>query len=168
MSSYRERGLRGVTLIELMIVVVIFGILSTLALTGYRNLINQARSSEAYEFLGAIRAAQNTYFQDYGQYCGDMAWSLWPPGDGAQDVRLNWGEPDVLAWRQLGVRPQGPVWFQYRIRASTNPAAAPANVFTPSPPGPWFQAQAIGNFNNKFYEITSTRGEVYDDRLSQE
>ena len=105
LDRLRCHSARGVTLIELMIVVVIFGILSTLALTGYRNLMNQARSSEAYEILGAIRAAQSGYFQAYGQYCGDANWALWPPGDGANEARLNWEEPDILAWQQLGLKP---------------------------------------------------------------
>ena len=54
---------KGFTLVELMVVVVIIGVLSVLALFAYRKYNFFARNSEAVQFLGAVRSAQESYFQ---------------------------------------------------------------------------------------------------------
>ena len=69
---------RGFTLVELMIVVVIIGVLSVLAITGYRKYTYSARNAEAQQFLGAVRAAQQMYFEGFGRYCGDPNPAAWP------------------------------------------------------------------------------------------
>ena len=162
---------RGVTLIELMIVVVIITVLTSLAITGYRKLIYQARNSEAHNFLGAIRAGQTIYYQSFGQYAGSTDWSEWPQGDFPVEVRAEWGQPNEPTWQALGVRPEGPVWFKYRVRASTNPAEAPAAAFRPPPSGPWFQAQARGDFDGNgvtsLLEVTSDKAAVYTQNLNE-
>ena len=164
-------GERGVTLIELMIVVVIITVLTSLAVTGYRKMIYQARNAEAYHFLGAIRAAQNLYYQSTGQYAGTNAWAEWPQGNFPSTNRINWGDPDDATWQALGVRPEGPVWFKYQIRASENPAEAPADSFRPPPVGPWYQAQARGDFDadgiTSLFEVTSAKAEVYVEDLNE-
>ena len=66
-SSTRRSSTRGMTLIEMMIVVLIITVLTTLAMMGYKRLIYQARNAEARNFLGAIRGAQNVYYQLHGQ-----------------------------------------------------------------------------------------------------
>ena len=169
--TQHRRSERGVTLIELMIVVVIITVLTSLAITGYRKLIYQARNSEAHHFLGAIRAAQTLYYQSTGQYAGTSAWSEWPQGNFPVEVRANWEEPQEETWQALGVRPEGPVWFKYRIKASTNPAEAPANAFRPPPSGPWYQAQARGDFNGdgktSLFEVTSAKAAVYSENLNE-
>lgn len=163
----------GMTLIEMMIVVVILSVLTTLAVTGYRKLIYQARNAEAYHFLGAIRAAQAVYYQTYGQYAGSNGgFSYWPESYPVEN-RLNWGEPnaDAITWQHLGVRPEGPVWFRYGIQASDNAADAPAAAFEPAPNGPWFQAQAKGDFNGdgntSTFEITSEKSEIYVENANE-
>ena len=163
---------KGMTLIEMMVVVVILSILTTLGVTGYKKLVYQARNAEAYQFLGAIRAAQNTYYQAFGQYVGNDNWAEWPPGPFAVESRTDWGElAQDPTWQALGVRPEGPVWFKYRVKASDDPARAPANIFRPRPSGPWFQAQARGDFNGdgtlSLFEITSIRSEVYTSNLNE-
>jgi len=153
------------TLIELMVVVIILTILTTIAVAGYRKLIYRSRNAEAHEFLGAIRSAQNLYYQAFGQYAGSNDWAEHPAGEFPYISRVNWEEPNDPTWQHLGVRPNGPVWFKYRIRASDNPGAAPANVFRPLPVGPWFQAQARGDFDHdgqfSLYEVTSAKGDVF-------
>lgn len=169
-TRYNEQG---VTLIELMIVVVIITVLTTLAVSGYRKLIYQARNSEAYHFLGAIRSAQTLYYQATGQYAGSTEWAEWPEGDFPQAVRKNWGDPTPETWKALGVRPEGPVWFKYRIQASTIPAEAPAGVFRPPPTGPWYVAQARGDFSpnpanlTSLFEVTSAKAAVYVENMNE-
>lgn len=167
----KARSTRGMTLIEMMIVVVILSVLTTLAITGYRKLIYQARNAEAYHFLGAIRATQNAYYQTYGQYAGTLNWSEWPEGAFPLENRINWESPTEQTWQHLGVRPEGPVWFKYRIRASDQSSDAPANAFNPAPNGPWFQAQGRGDFNGdqklSTFEITSGTSEVFVENVNE-
>ena len=163
---------RGMTLIEMMIVVIILSILTSLGISGYRKLIYQARNAEANHFLGAIRASQNLYFQAYGQYSGTVNWSEWPSGPFPVEGKVEWGQPNDQVWRHLGVRPEGPVWFKYRIKASSNPADAPAEVFNQELlNGPWFQAQARGDFNgdgeSSIFEITSATSGIYSENVNE-
>lgn len=154
---------RGMTLVELMIVVVIVGVLSVLAITGYRKYTFRARNSEAINFLQSIRAAQEGYFQSFGRYCGSPAPSLWP-AQMPQEEKLEWGAPQPPAWQHLGVKSPGWVWFQYDIRAGgpNDPAGA---SFDDQPARPWFVAQARGDFiaggPTSLFEITSETETVY-------
>jgi prepilin-type N-terminal cleavage/methylation domain-containing protein len=170
--QHHRRRNQGMTIIELMIVIVILSVLTSLGISGYQKLVYQARNTEAYQFLGAIRAAQHSNYQVFGQYIGDENWSIeWPPGDYPAERPLLWTEPPPGPWQQLNVNPGGPVWFKYRIRASADPQRAPANVFRPLPDGPWFQAQAQGDFNAdgelSLFEITSTRSTVFVKDLNE-
>lgn len=163
---------KGMTLLEMMVVVIILSILTTLGVSGYKKLVYQARNAEAYKFLGAIRSTQNTYYQAFGQYAGNDNWAEWPLGPFPLETRADWGEiAQDPVWQTLGVRPDGPVWFKYRVRASDDPARAPANVFRPRPAGPWFIAQARGDFNGdgttSLFEITSSRAEIYTSNLNE-
>lgn len=57
---------RGFTLLELIVVVIIVGILSTMALTQYGRTIERSRSTEAKAIIGALRKDAATYFMTYG------------------------------------------------------------------------------------------------------
>lgn len=58
----------GFTLIELMVVVVIIGILASLAIPQYTKTVERSRQSEAITNLGIIRGAQLRYFAEYNTY----------------------------------------------------------------------------------------------------
>ncbi len=102
---HRSR-LRGMTLVELMIVVVIIGVLSVFAVTGYRKYTFRARNSEAINFLQAIRASQEAYYQSFGRYCGAPAVAAWP-AQIPQEEKVEWGEPVPDAWKHLGIKSPG-------------------------------------------------------------
>jgi prepilin-type N-terminal cleavage/methylation domain-containing protein len=162
---------KGMTLIEMMVVVIILSVLTTLGVSGYRKLVYQARNAEAYQFLGAIKATQSAHFQTFGEYVGNEDWAEWPPGQFPLDNRIPWGDAsNDEIWRNLA-KPSGPVWFKYRVRSSVDPQRAPANIFRPLPDGPWFQAQARGDFNGdgetSLLEITSTRSSVFVENLNE-
>ena len=60
----------GFTLIELMIVVAIIGLLSSIAIPNFLKFIAKARQSEARTNLGAIYVAQMSYFGTAGTFAG--------------------------------------------------------------------------------------------------
>ena len=64
------KGQKGVTLIELMIVVVCVGILAAIAIPAYDDYIHRSRRSDAFTALETVRAAQEMYRAERGFYAG--------------------------------------------------------------------------------------------------
>ena len=67
MTDHRRND-RGFSLIELMTVVAIIGLLSTIAISQFRQYQNRAKASEALTNIGAIVTAQRSYFSEKGVY----------------------------------------------------------------------------------------------------
>jgi len=61
---------KGFTLIEVLIVVIILGILATLAVPQFTRMISRARMAEAWAGLGAVRTAQSVYWMEKSVYAG--------------------------------------------------------------------------------------------------
>jgi prepilin-type N-terminal cleavage/methylation domain-containing protein len=59
---------RAVTLVELLIVVVIIGVLASVGIVQYGQVIEKGRSAEAYSVLSDIVAAEKAYFVDNDAY----------------------------------------------------------------------------------------------------
>ncbi len=59
---------KGFTLLELMIVVIIIGILASLALPRFIDATRKAREAEARSILGSIRSAQFRYYLEWNMY----------------------------------------------------------------------------------------------------
>jgi len=59
----------GFTLIELMIVVIIVGILSAVAIPLMRGNVARAKKTECVAALGTIRTAERMYYAEYNSYC---------------------------------------------------------------------------------------------------
>ena len=68
MLSNFHRDSKGFTLIELMIVVVIIGILATMAIPRFMRATTKAKQSEAKQILKQIYTMQRAYRQHYDTY----------------------------------------------------------------------------------------------------
>jgi len=59
---------KGFTLLELIIVIIVIGILASVALPRYVRITEKARVAEACSMLGSIRSSQLRYYAQYQTY----------------------------------------------------------------------------------------------------
>lgn len=71
---------KGFTLIELMVVVVIVGILSAIAIPQYSDYIRRSRVPDAVSGLSTRQTQMEQFFQDNRTYVGGCAESTYPQG----------------------------------------------------------------------------------------
>ncbi len=64
---------RGVTLIELIVVMIIVGILAAVAIPSYRNYVIRSQRSDAKDALLALATAQEKYYLQCNSYATDIA-----------------------------------------------------------------------------------------------
>jgi prepilin-type N-terminal cleavage/methylation domain-containing protein len=62
------RDQSGFTLVELLIVMVVIGILATVAIPMYQLVPERSKATEADAGLGAIRSAMRVYYGEHGTY----------------------------------------------------------------------------------------------------
>ena len=117
---------RGFTLVELMIAVAIIGVLSTLAIVGYRKVITRARLGEATSMLAGIATAQERYRGEVGTYVnasttlghkGNQG-SLCPTPSPA--TKKPWAPASCTGganWTALAVQNQGTLYYGYSTTA---------------------------------------------------
>ncbi len=63
---------KGFTLLELAIVVIVVGVLATLAIPRFMSTSIKAKQAEAQGILKQIYTLENGYFQEHSQYCNDL------------------------------------------------------------------------------------------------
>ena len=74
---------KGITLIELLIVIVIVGILAAVAVPGYTSYMIRARRADAKTALEQVRATQEMWKAERGVYATDAG------GDTAETILMN-------------------------------------------------------------------------------
>jgi type IV pilus assembly protein PilE len=74
-----RRDLEGLTLIELMVVVVIVTILAMIAVPGYRQYVLRTNRTEAKRTLLDVAAAQERFYLQNNTYAGPSALETAPP-----------------------------------------------------------------------------------------
>jgi len=94
----------GVTLIELMIVVVIIGVLATVAIPAVTRYIRKGKASEVYYVIQLFEQRQQQFFSENGNYAGTSEAAFFPATPAGPDSPQPLGSPPVL-WKQLRVQP---------------------------------------------------------------
>ncbi|MCQ2410512.1 MAG: prepilin-type N-terminal cleavage/methylation domain-containing protein [Elusimicrobiaceae bacterium] len=64
---------KGFPLIELLVVVLIIGLLSSIALPQYTKAVEKARASEAIQMLGDLATAEQIYQMSTGSFTNDLS-----------------------------------------------------------------------------------------------
>ena len=85
MNATRLLGrMRGVTLLELMVVIAVLGTLAALAIPSYRRYLLRSQRSEAKIGLMQLQTAEEKYYLQYNAYTNDItgATNANPPGLG--------------------------------------------------------------------------------------
>jgi type IV pilus assembly protein PilA len=174
-ARHHERGTRGFTLVELMIVVVIVAILAMMAVVGYRKLTNSSHSAEATHMVNAIRVAQEAYHAETGSYANVSVAlaanqstnhaALYPHASMSSfkepgNYKVGWGGtcPSTACnvgfdWRAMPVHADGSTMYGYTSQAGLA-GVAPTQVVTMSGvsvtwpstiPTDWFLITAVGD-----------------------
>jgi len=60
--------IKGFTLVELIIVIIIVGILAAVGMSQYTKVVEKSRAAEARMVLGALRIAEIAEFNEFGSY----------------------------------------------------------------------------------------------------
>lgn len=110
------------TLIELMLVVVIIGIVTTIAMPTYQQYAYNAKLAEGYTNIGAVTKAQVAYFHDNqffigGFYLSSQSGAVVAPATGTKGLLIVGGTGGDDAWKALGspINGENPNFFGYRL-----------------------------------------------------
>jgi type IV pilus assembly protein PilA len=182
MEYRRSAASRGITLIELMIVVAIIGVLAVLAAVGYGRWISASKMAEATNMVAAIRNGQENYYSQTARYLdvsktlnnGDL-FPAKNPNNGKTPWAGDCGWCNVVGgFQKLGVKSDKPVYFGYATVAGdeTKDPAARGAQFMSKGTGvdwsaenggaaftkPWFIAAALAdtNGNGKYAGVCAT------------
>ncbi len=85
----RNKFFGGFTLLELVIVIVIIGILSTIAMPLYFKAIERARVAEAMTVLGMLRKSQINYYSEKGNFITTGSFIEGSSAGGFLDVNIS-------------------------------------------------------------------------------
>ncbi|HEY4105221.1 MAG TPA: prepilin-type N-terminal cleavage/methylation domain-containing protein [Polyangiaceae bacterium] len=177
---WHKSAARGFTMAELMAVVAIVSILAVLATYSVRKYIATSKTSEAFEMITNIKAAQESYKDETFAYLPvspDLTsdTSFYPSNPNPGQKKMNFsGAPPALQtnWQRLGVNSAGPVLFVYACTAGaagTPPSPVGSDITIgnwPSTVGnPWYVVKAKADLSGQgVYTVflgTSFSGDMF-------
>jgi len=147
MRAYKS----GFTLVELAVVVTIVGVLSVIAVVGYRRMVLSSKLTEAENFVSAIRIAQEAYKTERGIYANIGSTPC--PSNGLGNQKVQWNpncNGGTMTWATLPVHADGALQFGYTTVAGP-PGAPPAtfvNTSAMDATRPWYIITAVADLNN--------------------
>ena len=113
--------------------------------------------------LGKIRMQQESYRAEFGQYFGGTTFTSSWPASSPSEYNVPWGDANASPLAQLGISPDGPVYFRYRVSAGYG--NAPALQYPGGYNDWWFVADASGDLDGDgttyFVEAIAGRQELY-------
>jgi type IV pilus assembly protein PilA len=71
-SILRHRGRKGFTLVELAVVIIIIGVLAAFGVPRFLDSVERSKAAEAFNYMSAVRAAQERYQVRQGTYADDL------------------------------------------------------------------------------------------------
>lgn len=167
----------GFTLVELMVVVAITGILATIGIALVRGHLNVAKANRALSGIQAIRAAEEAFRAQNGQYldCSGTT-TRWYPNLTPNKTTYAWIQPthaDANCWLALGVTGITTTQYSYLVNAGNPSVAYPTLQTTDkptlsAPTDHWYVIQVKGDLDGNGVPMlgvaTSLNGEVYIER----
>ncbi|HEX8522839.1 MAG TPA: prepilin-type N-terminal cleavage/methylation domain-containing protein [Tepidisphaeraceae bacterium] len=67
-----SQGRKGFTLVELAVVIIIIGVLAAFAVPRFLDAVERSKAAESFNYLSAVRAAQERYQTRQGTYADDI------------------------------------------------------------------------------------------------
>lgn len=124
MKALANKNQNGFTLIELMIVVAIIGILASVALPSYKNMVLRATLTETAAQIGSFARAFDIAKQINGEYPNDTHLTL-PVAQGLLINQTEWSSPTALggSWNW-----EGPDGYAYAGISIDSPTATEGEI----------------------------------------
>ncbi len=186
MRASARKSQAGFTLVEMMVVVVLVGILATLAVYGVRKYVSTSKTSEAIEMIGSIKAAEENYKDEtfaYLNVSGALTKAAaYPANFNPGRARAQWGGAGTgsTGFAQLGITAANPVIFAYACTAGaantapTSPSTDSGSITISNWPTtqatPWYVVKAYADLNgNGQYSVfvgTSFSGDIFSNGVN--
>lgn len=106
-SSRRPTSRRGVTLLEVLIVLVIVSVLVAIAVPRYQAMKDRALSASLRADLVALRGAQEGYFAEHRRYATSLVELGFQPTTPGAHIELTTSNP-LMGWKASASAPYAP------------------------------------------------------------
>lgn len=119
MVSPTNRSVRGFTLVELAVVVVILGVLAAFGVPRFMDSVERSKASEAFTFLSTVQQAQERYQARQGTYASTLD---------KLDIAL--AEPEYFSVGKVVIPAGGNLETSWQVTLARKGAAAGYGTYT--------------------------------------